>query len=75
MQSYSDIAAWGDSQGMAAYNSILSQMEEDQFIPGYETPTREIYRGIGRDYGYSPLLSQLLDSYVDAHGEMEVSVV
>lgn len=41
-------------------------------IPGYESKTFDLYKGVGKDYGYSPELSAILDAFVQANGAQEI---
>ena len=41
-------------------------------IPGCETKTFDLYKGVGRDYGYSAELSSILDAFVEANGAQEI---
>lgn len=74
MQSYSDVAAWASQKYLGDYNAILTQMQTDGMIPGYESNTFELYKGVGRDYGYSIHLGLILDSYVAEHGDCTISL-
>lgn len=74
MKDYADVAAWGSQNGHGDYNAILTQMQKDRMIPGYESHTWELYKGVGRAYGYSESLSALLDAYVAEHGDCEIEI-
>lgn len=74
MYDYSDVAAWGSANGFGDYNSIINMMKKDRMIPGYETPTRDLYTGMGNDYGYSDTLSAIIDGFVKEHGDVTIDV-
>jgi hypothetical protein len=74
MEDYADVASFAERKGLANYNEAISIMEKDKLIPGYETPTFTLYKGVGRDYGYSDTLSNILDAYVSENGDTEILV-
>ena len=74
MEDYADVALFAERKGLANYNEAISLMEKDKLIPGYETPTFTLYKGVGRDYGYSDILSNILDAYVSENGDTEILV-
>lgn len=74
MKEYSDVAMFAERKELANYNEAISLMEKDKLIPGYETPTFTLYKGVGRDYGYSEQLSNILDAYVEENGDTEILI-
>ena len=72
MLTYADVAAWTDTNKLGHYNSVLSMMEESNMIPGYETKTFDLYKGVGKDYGYTEELSDIIDAFVKANGAQEI---
>ena len=69
---YADVAAWADGNGKGDYNTVLGLMTKDRMIPGYESKTFDLYKGVGRDYGYSEELSGILDAFVESKGPQEI---
>ena len=41
-------------------------------ILGYETKPFQLYQGVGKDYGFSVELSDILDKFVEEKGEQEI---
>ena len=72
MKDYADVASWADTNKLGHYNSIISLMEDDTMIPGYESKTFDLYKGVGKDYGYAPELCQILDAFVEANGAQKI---
>lgn len=72
MLTYADVAAWADTNKLGHYNSTLSLMEESQMIPGYESKTFDLYKGVGKDYGYTEELSSILDAFVEANSPQKI---
>lgn len=72
MEDFSGVAAWASMNNLGDYNAVIGMMEKDHMIPGYESKTFDLYKGVGRDYGYSQELSQILDAFVEANGEQEI---
>lgn len=74
LNSVSDVAAFAESMGKGYnYNGVLTMMEEDHIIPFYERKTLEVYKGIGKDYGWSESLCEIFDAYVEKHGDQELT--
>lgn len=74
MYDFSDVAVWGSANGFGDYNSIIVMMERDSMIPGYETHSRDLYKGMGEDYGYSDTLSAIINGFVAEHGDVTIDV-
>jgi hypothetical protein len=72
MEDFSSVAAWAEMNKLGCYNNVLGLMEKDRMIPGYESKTFDLYKGVGRDYGYSAELSIILDAFVEANGAQEI---
>lgn len=72
MEDFSGVAAWAEMNKLGDYNNVLGLMEKDRMIPGYESKTFDLYKGVGRDYGYSEELSSILDAFVEANGAQEI---
>ena len=72
MLTYADVAVWADENKLGYYNAILSMMEESGMIPGYEAKTWDLYQGVGKDYGYTEELSDILDAFVKANGPQKI---
>ena len=72
MMDYADVAAWADMNKLGSYNGVLALMEEDHMIPGYESKTFDLYKGVGKSYGYGQELSNILDAFVQANGAQEI---
>ena len=72
MEDFSSVAAWAEMNKLGHYNNVLGLMEKDRMIPGYESKTFDLYKGVGRDYGYSEELSSILDAFVEANGAQEI---
>jgi hypothetical protein len=71
MYDIGDVAAFAETLGFD-YNQTISLMEKDNFVPFYEKSSKELYIGIGSDYGYSDELSTIFNEFVKAHGECEI---
>lgn len=72
MYEIADVAMHAETNFDISYNDALNLFEKDRIIPGYETPVKEIYKGIGKDYGWSDLSTQIFDSFVKEHGEQTI---
>ena len=66
-----DIASFATALGFE-YNQTISLMENDRFVPFYETKCKYIYIGYGSDYSLSKDLSDIIDKFVVVHGECEI---
>ena len=75
MNTYADVAAWAEGEGLCGYNATIALMEKSGLIPGYESPTFELYKGVGQSYGYDEELCRILDAYVSEHGDGEILIV
>lgn len=75
MNRYSDVAAWASARGLGDYNNIIDLMQTNRMIPGYESSTWEVYKGVGNDYGYCNELSDILDAYASEFGSTEILIV
>lgn len=74
LKSVSDVAAFAETLGKDYhYNGVLTLMEKDHILPFYERKTLEIYKGIGKDYGWSEALCEIFDAYVDKHGDQDLT--
>lgn len=71
MYEVSEIAAFANSIGFD-YHQTIELMENDRFVPFYETKVKEIYIGYGKDYGLGKELTTIIDQFVVAHGECEI---
>jgi hypothetical protein len=71
MYDIGDLALFAETLGYN-YNEAITIMEKDDFVPFYEKRFRELYIGMGSDYGYGEDLSKILDKFVEAHGECEI---
>ena len=71
MYDIGDLAAFAETIGYN-YNEAISIMEKDRFVPFYEKKYKELYSGMGSDYGFSEDLSKIIDKFVEAHGECEI---
>lgn len=67
LNSVADVAAFASTLGYC-YNSVLSMMEKDSIIPFYEQKTLDVYKGVGKDYGWSDDLCKIFDAYVEENG-------
>ncbi len=67
-----DIAIFAESENLISYNGALALFEKDKIIPGYECPTKDIYRNIGVDYGWSDLSTEIFNKYVEKYGEQTI---
>ena len=70
--SYGDIAAFAESLGHS-YNEVIEMMSEDKFIPFYEAPYKEVYKGFGEEYCMSDDLTGIIDKFVEANGECAIT--
>jgi hypothetical protein len=74
LNSVADVAAFAESMGKGYhYNGVLVLMEKDHVIPFYEQKTMDVYKGIGKDYGWSEALCEIFDAYVEKHGEQTLT--
>lgn len=72
LNSVADVASFSESLGYS-YNSVLSMMENDSIIPFYESKTLDIYKGIGKDYGWHEDLCIIFDAYVEKNGSQSLT--
>lgn len=74
LNSVADVAAFAESMDKDYhYNGVLALMEKDRIIPFYESKTLEIYKGVGKDYGWSETLCEIFDAYVEKNGKQELT--
>ena len=74
LNSVADVAAFAESMGKDYhYNGVLDLMEKDRILPFYERKTLEVYKGIGKDYGWSEALCEIFDAYVEKHGDQDLT--
>lgn len=74
LNSVADVAAFAESMDKDYhYNGVLSLMEQDRILPFYERKTLEVYKGVGKGYGWSPELCEIFDAYVEKHGAQELT--
>lgn len=74
LKSVADVASFAETMGENyCYNGVLNMMEEDDIIPFYERKTLEIYKGIGKSYGWSDDLCKIFDAYIDKYGDQELT--
>jgi len=71
MYDIGDLAVFAEELGFH-YNEAITIMEKDRFVPFYETKCKELYIGMGKDYGFSTELSTIIDKFVEVHGECEI---
>lgn len=67
-----DVACFAERENILDYNQAINQFEKDKIIPGYETCVKEIYKGIGKDYGWSDVSCEIFDKFVETHGEVTI---
>jgi hypothetical protein len=74
LNSVADVAAFAESMGKDYhYNGVLALMEKDHILPFYERKTLEVYKGVGKGYGWSEALCEIFDAYVEKHGSQELT--
>jgi hypothetical protein len=71
MYDIGDLAVFAEEIGYG-YNESITIMEKDRFVPFYEAKYKELYIGMGKDYGFSPELTNIIDKFVEVHGECEI---
>lgn len=74
LNSISDVASFAETLGKDYhYNGVLTMMEKDRIIPFYEQKTLDVYKGVGKDYGWSETLCEIFDAYVEKNGAQELT--
>lgn len=58
-----DLLTFAESECGYPWNTFISMLERDRFLPYYESPLFEIYIGAGKDYGWSAEVSNVINRF------------
>ncbi len=68
LNSVYDVAVFAESKCNIDYNTFINLMEKSNIIPFYETKVLEVYKDIGKDYGWSEEVTYVFNKYVEENG-------
>lgn len=63
-----DVAAFAEEKLDIDYNKFIDLMEESKIIPFYERKVLEIYKDIGKDYGWLQEVTDVFNKYIEENG-------
>lgn len=74
MNTVFDVASFSESLSDSyTYNGIIEMMEIAGILPFYESKSIEVYKGVGKAYGWTEELCIIFDAYVEKYGDQELT--
>lgn len=63
-----DVAEFAERKCNINYNAFINLMEKSKIIPFYERKVLEIYKDVGKDYGWSQEVTDVFNKYIEENG-------